>query len=68
MKQNVGTLDRVVRIAIGIALLSAVALIEGGLRWIGLVGLVPLVSGLSGNCPLYTLTGINTCPRPKAKA
>lgn len=67
MTQNVGTADRTVRIAIGIALLLAAVLIESPNRWFGLVGLIPLLTGIFGNCPLYALFGINTCPVRKAK-
>jgi hypothetical protein len=62
MKLNVGGIDKVVRIAAGVALLSLVVLLEGSIRWIGLVGIVPLVTGLVGFCPLYSILGINTCP------
>jgi len=61
MKPNVGGMDKVIRVAIGIALLAAVAFVDGPLRWWGLVGLVPLVTGLFNFCPLYTLLGLNTC-------
>ena len=60
--RNVGNIDRVLRIVVGIALLATIALIEGPLQWIGLVGLVPLLTGLVGTCPLYRLFGISTCP------
>lgn len=62
MKLNVGGIDKVVRIAAGLALLSLVVLLEGSMRWIGLFGIVPLVTGLVGFCPLYSILGINTCP------
>lgn len=61
MKTNVGTLDRVLRIAIGLLL---IALASGGLiGWWGLIGIVPLVSGLTSVCPAYSLLGLSTCPR-----
>ena len=62
MKRNVGTVDRVLRTVVGIAVLSLVVLVEGPARWWGLIGLVPLVTGLAGACPLYFLLGFNTCP------
>jgi hypothetical protein len=62
MKLNVGGIDKVVRIAAGVALLSLVVLLEGSIRWIGLIGIVPLVTALVGFCPLYSILGINTCP------
>ncbi len=57
---NEGTLDRVLRVVVGLALLSVVFVGPQSL-W-GLVGLVPLLTGLVGICPLYKLLGINTCP------
>lgn len=62
MKANVGGVDRVLRIVVGLALLSLVVLLEGSARWWGLVGLVPLVTGLARWCPAYLLFGLNTCP------
>lgn len=60
MKVNVGTADRVVRVVAGLALLSLVFILEGGARWWGLAGLVPLVTGLASRCPIYTPFGIDT--------
>jgi len=62
MKSNVGGIDRVLRILVGIGVLALVFVLEGGARWWGLVGLVPLATGLFGFCPAYTLLGLNTCP------
>lgn len=61
MKQNVGTVDRVIRVAAGLILLSLVFVLEGNARWWGLVGLLPLATGLMGWCALYIPLGINTC-------
>lgn len=61
MKANVGGIDRVVRIALGLVLLSLVVVGPKSL-W-GLVGLVPLATGLMRFCPFYPLLGINSCPR-----
>ncbi|MGA0561382.1 YgaP family membrane protein [Ancylobacter sp. VNQ12] len=62
MTRNVGNIDRVIRVIIGVALLSLLFVLEGNLRWIGLIGLVPLLTALVGNCPLYSLVGLSTCP------
>lgn len=62
MKVNVGGIDRVLRILIGIALLSLVFVLEGNARWLGLVGILPLATGLFRFCPAYALFGLNTCP------
>ena len=61
MRANVGNADRVIRIIAGLVILSALFLAEGGGRWWGLVGIVPLVTGLIGWCPAYALLGLNTC-------
>ena len=58
MKRNEGTLDRVVRVALGVALLALVFV--GPQTWLGLVGVVPLVTGLVGYCPLYRVLGLST--------
>lgn len=62
MKANVGGIDRVLRIVVGLAVLSLVFVLEGSARWWGLVGIVPLLTGLVSFCPVYPLLGINTCP------
>ena len=60
MKTNEGQVDRVVRVFAGLALIGlAVADVIG--PW-GYIGIVPLLTGAVGYCPLYTLLGINTCP------
>jgi hypothetical protein len=63
MKANVGGIDRGLRVLGGIALLAFFALGEGSVRYIGMVGIVPLLTGLFGFCPLYSILGLNTCPR-----
>ena len=60
MKQNVGSTDRLVRIIIGIAILSLLVFLNGGIKWIGLIGLIPLLTGLFNFCPIYALLGIST--------
>jgi hypothetical protein len=64
MKPNEGTIDRVLRIAIGILLLSLTYTHAIG-TW-GWIGMVPLLTGLIGWCPLYTVLGISTCPMKKS--
>jgi len=61
MNQNVGTVDRVIRIVAGLAILS-LAFIGPQSAW-AYLGLVPLLTGLIGWCPPYALLGINTCRR-----
>ncbi len=57
--RNEGTLDRVLRIIVGAGLLSLV-FVGPQTAW-GWVGVVPLATGIIGNCPVYSLFGINTC-------
>ena len=63
-KTNVGGVDRILRIVVGLALLSLV-FIGPKTLW-GLVGLVPLLTGLMKTCPAYSLIGLNTCPMKKS--
>jgi hypothetical protein len=60
LKANEGTLDRALRVAVGLVLIVLVAMEKIGL-W-GLIGLVPLLTGLLGFCPVYAMLGIRTCP------
>jgi len=63
---NEHTIERVVRVVLGLALfgLLAVGPVPGwGL--VGLVGIVPLLTGIVGSCPIYTLFGLSTCPMKK---
>ena len=61
MTRNIGGIDRVLRIVIGLALLSQV-FVGLGTPW-GWLGLVPLLTALLGWCPPYALLGFSTCPR-----
>lgn len=60
MTRNVRSVDRGLRIAAGLVLLGLGAF--GPLGWWGLIGLVPLATGLMSRCPAYSLLGVNTCP------
>ena len=60
MIQNVGTLDRMVRIVIGLGLLSMLYLVESNARWWGLIGLIPLATGILGFCPGYKFMHVDT--------
>ncbi len=66
MTTNVGSADRVIRIVVGLALISLLLVASGPVRWVGLIGFVPLLTAFVGFCPLYTALGLNT--RPSAKA
>ena len=58
--KNEGTVARVLRVLAGAAVVSLV-FVGPETPW-GWIGLVPLVTGLVGNCPVYSLLGISTCP------
>lgn len=60
--QNVGTFDRWLRVALGACLISIV--FTGPETAWGWLGLIPLMTGLLGQCPLYSLLGIRTCRAP----
>lgn len=65
-RTNVGGIDRVLRIVVGLALLAGFFLdADATWRWAYLIGLVPLLTGLFGTCPAYSLLGLNTCPMKK---
>lgn len=58
MKKNIGTMDALIRIILGIILLSLIFIGPKSL-W-GFIGLIPLLTGIIRYCPLYPILGINT--------
>jgi len=60
-KRNVGGLDRVLRIVVGLGVLSLAFI--GPQSPLGYLGLAPLLTGIVGTCPLYTLLGVATCAK-----
>ena len=62
MKINVGGIDKILRIVVGLALIAWALM--GGPVW-AWVGVVPLATGVIGWCPAYNLFGMNTCPTRK---
>ncbi len=60
LQMNEHPIERVLRVALGVFLLSLVFV--GPTTYWGLLGLIPLATGLLGSCPLYTLFGVSTCP------
>jgi hypothetical protein len=63
---NEGTLDRTLRVILGVALISL--FFVGPRSAFGLLGIVPLGTGLLGFCPVYRLLGLSTCPVPRRAA
>lgn len=58
MKKNVGTVDIIIRIVLGLAV-GIWGIIAGS--WWGLIGLLPILTGIISFCPLYAILGMNTC-------
>lgn len=63
MKANVGGIDRILRVVVGIALIALT--LAGTIGPWGWIGVVPLATGLFRICPAYSLIGVNTCPMKK---
>ena len=62
-KTNVGGIDRVLRIIVGLALLAAFFLYpDASWRYWTLIGIIPLATGLLSTCPLYSILGLSSCP------
>jgi len=59
--KNIGNTDKIVRVVIGLGLLSLYFILDGNMKFIGFVGLVPIITALIGFCPLYAPFGIKTC-------
>ena len=65
MKTNVGGIDRILRIVVGLVLIALA--VTGTIGPWGWIGVVPLATGLLRTCPAYSLLGVNTCPMSTAK-
>lgn len=62
MKENVGTVDRLIRIALGIVIIGLGAYYGS---WLGLIGIIPLATAATGFCPAYLPFGVNTAKGKK---
>jgi hypothetical protein len=60
MNPNVGSADRLIRIVVGIALISLFFVLEGNARWLGLIGVVLIATALISFCPLYKILGLSS--------
>ncbi|HHW36973.1 MAG TPA: DUF2892 domain-containing protein [Bacillales bacterium] len=65
MKTNVGQSDRVIRIILALVLFSLFFFLEGNLKYLALIGIIPLVTAFIKFCPLYVLFGVSTCKTKK---
>jgi hypothetical protein len=64
LPRNESTVDRAIRVTAGLGLLSLT--VVGPQTLLGLFGIIPLVTGLVGSCPLYRILGISTCTAEEA--
>jgi hypothetical protein len=65
MKANVGTIDRIIRVIVGLAIIGVGVYFQS---WWGAIGVVPILTAAIGYCPPYHLLGISTCCTPKTEA
>ncbi len=66
LKNNVGNLDRIIRVVLGLALIGAFFVFpDFSYRWFLLIGIIPLATALIGSCPVYTIFGLSSCPAKK---
>lgn len=64
MKKNVGGMDKILRIVLGVVIIGAGVYFNS---WWGAIGALPLITGLVGRCGLYYPMGVSTCPMEEAK-
>ena len=63
MNKNIGTVDRIARILLGLVLIAyalKLGMPETGWNWVGWLGIIPIATALFNFCPLYALIGVNT--------
>lgn len=66
LKENIGTIDRVLRIVLGAALILGYFLNpDSAYSWAYWLGIIPLATGLVKTCPIYLALGLSTCPAKK---
>jgi len=58
--KNVGSTDKIIRIILSLVLFSLYFLLQGNLRYLALIGFIPLLTALTGFCPIYSMFGMNT--------
>ena len=68
METNVGTIDRIARIVIGLVLIAyaiPLGFPSTGWNWVGWIGVIPLLTAVAGYCPAYSVFGFSSCPAPR---
>lgn len=69
MSRNVGSVDRILRIILGLALIAyaiPIGFSQTGWNWVGWIGVAPILTAVFSTCPAYSILGISTCPVKKA--
>lgn len=61
MKHNVGSTDVIIRLILSVMFFSLFFILEGNLKYLGLIGFIPLITAIFRTCPLYIILGIKTC-------
>ena len=61
MKKNVNSIDKAIRIVLSLVFFSTFFILEGDMKFIALIGFIPLITGLISFCPLYRIFGVSTC-------
>lgn len=64
MLKNVGSIDRVTRLVIGLVLIAyaiPLGFPSTGWNWVGWMGVVPIITAFIGSCPAYSVLGVSTC-------
>ena len=64
MNVNEGTIDKTIRIVIGLAIIIGFGLVMHS--WWGVIGIVPLATGIASRCPMYSVLGISTCKKTES--
>ena len=65
MVTNVGSIDRIARIVVGLLLIAyaiPIGFANTGWNWVGWIGVIPIITAIVGYCPAYTMVGLSTCP------
>jgi hypothetical protein len=62
MVKNVGSIDRILRIALGLAMLAFAVFSGHAYAWVGYLGVIPLATAAMSSCPIYSIFGLSSCP------
>jgi hypothetical protein len=58
--KNIGKIDKIIRLVLGVVLFSLFFLLDGNWKFLGLIGFIPTITALINFCPLYSIFGIHT--------